>query len=404
MVETLNIKHSALNKRLFDEAKKYLVGGVNSPVRSFKQVGDYPIFIKRGRGSKIYSESGREFIDYCLSWGALILGHSHPEVKQELKKAIEMGSSFGAATKLEIELAKLIIEAMPSIEQVRLTNSGTEAVMAAIRLARAFTKKNKIIKFAGSYHGHADYLLNCPGVPENFTKFTLVASYGDSKKVEDLLKNDKDIAAVIVEPVAANMGVVLPEAGFLKELRKLTVKYNIILIFDEVITGFRLSFGGAQELFQIKPDLTTLGKIIGAGLPSGAFGGRKEIMRLLAPEGGVYQAGTFSGNPLTTSAGLVTLKKLMQLNPYQKLADETRYLCRGLETIAKRNRVKLKINFIGSMFSISLADFKKFYQGMLEEGIYLSPSALETDFLSIRHRALDLEKTLRAAEKTFQNL
>ena len=394
-----------LNKRLFADANKYLVGGVNSPVRAFKQVGGDPIFIKSGRGSKIYDASGREFIDYCLSWGALILGHSDPEVKAGLKKATERGSSFGAATKLETEFCRLIFSAMPSIEKIRLTNSGTEAVMGAIRLARAFTKKNKIIKFAGSYHGSADYLLDCPGVPKGFTNLTLAAPYNDIKRVKDLVnKNKKDLAAIIVEPVAANMGVVLPEEGFLPELRKLTERNNIVLIFDEVITGFRLSLGGAQNLFHLKPDLTCLGKIIGGGLPCGAFGGRKEIMRLLAPEGNVYQAGTFSGNPLVASAGLATLKKLMQLNPYQKLAEQTRNLCQGIEILAKNNRVKLKINFIGSMFSIFLADFKKFYHGLLKEGIYLSPSGFEANFLSIKHTAPDREKTLQAVEKTFKIL
>ena len=382
-----------LNKRLFADANKYLVGGVNSPVRAFKQVGGDPIFIKSGRGSKIYDASGREFIDYCLSWGALILGHATPIVKAELKKAIDRGSSFGTPTELETEFAQTIIKAIPSIERIRLTNSGTEAVMGAIRLARAFTKKNKIIKFAGSYHGWAD-----------FTKFTLIAAYNDIKKVQDLLKNNKDIAAIIVEPVAANMGVVLSKAGFLEGLRKLTHKHNIVLTFNEVITGFRLTYGGAQNLFGINPDLTCLGKIIGGGLPGAAFGGRKEIMRLLAPEGNVYQAGTFSGNPLVTSAGLATLKKLIQLNPYQKLANDTRDLCQGMEKLAQKNRLKLKINFIGSMFSISTDLFKNFYHGLLKEGIYLSPSGYEADFLSIRHTAPDIEKTLQAVERTFKNL
>ena len=308
-----------VGKRLFNEAKRYIPGGVNSPVRSFKAVGGYPVFIKKGKGSKIYSEYGRpvrrsqtrkvfdeggELIDYCLSWGTLILGHAHPEIIDALWQAIKNGTSFGTATKLETELAKLIVEAVPSIEQVRLTNSGTEAVMGAARIARGYTKKNKIIKFEGSYHGHADYLLvkagsgaatlgipDSLGVPKDFTKHTIILPFNDIEKVEETAKlYRKDLAAIIVEPVAANCGVILPRPGFLEGLRRIADRYNIVLIFDEVITGFRLSYGGAQEYFNVKPDLTCLGKIIGGGLPIGAFGGRKDIMQLLAPIGSVYQA------------------------------------------------------------------------------------------------------------------
>lgn len=397
-----------VNDKLFGEAKKYLVGGVNSPVRAFRAVGGEPIFVKSARGCKIYSEDGRKFIDYCLSWGALILGHTSPKVVEGLKRAVDKGTSFGAPTKQETELAKLIIGAIPSIEKLRLTNSGTEAVMAAIRLARAFTKKNKIIKFAGSYHGHADYLLDCQGVPQDFTKHTLVAPYNNIEKVKELVKkHKKDIAAIIVEPIAGNMGVVLALDGFLEGLRKLCDKYKIVLIFDEVITGFRVSFGGAQKLYKIKPDLTCLGKIIGGGLPVGALGGRKEIMQLLAPEGGVYQAGTFSGNPLTVNAGLASLRILSQENPYPELEKRTKKLCENINYTAEKNGVKLRTNYIASMFSIFFSDsdfFPRFYQGLLNEGIYFSPSALEANFISTAHTDKDIERTFRAVDKTFFRL
>lgn len=410
-----------INKQLFTEAKRYIPGGVNSPVRAFRAVGGYPVFINHAKGSKIYGECGGEFIDYCMSWGALILGHSHPEVTDELKKAVDKGTSFGTATTGETELAKEIVSAIHSVEQIRLTNSGTEAVMGAIRLARAYTKKDKIIKFSGSYHGHADYLLDSPGVPDDFRRHTLLVPYNDIKKTEEIVKKHKnEIAAIIVEPVAANMGVVLPKDGFLQSLRKITDKYNFLLIFDEVITGFRLSYGGAGEFFGIRPDLTCLGKIIGGGLPCGAFGGRKEIMQLLAPKGPVYQAGTFSGNPVSVIAGLVTLKVLYQQNPYKKLEDLTKNLCERIKQIAERYRIKIKINSIGSMFSMFFTDkevidynivkgsdlrlFKRFFHGLLKEGAYLSPSGLEACFLSTAHTQLDLERTIEAVNNVFSRL
>lgn len=413
----------SLNEKLFIEAKEYIPGGVNSPVRSFRAAGSEPIFIKSGNGSKIYAEDGKSYIDYNLSWGALILGHAHTKVVGALKKAVGNGSSFGAPTNQETELAKVIIKAIPSIERLRLTNSGTEAVMGAVRLARAFTKRNKIIKFAGSYHGHADYLLDCPGVPEAFRRDTLVTPYNDLKKVEALVvRHKKDIAAIIVEPVAGNMGVVLPKEGFLQGLRKIADKYNIILIFDEVITGFRLTFGGAQKIFKVKPDLTCLGKIIGGGLPVGAFGGRKEIMDLLAPKGEVYQAGTFSGNPLTVNAGIATLKILSKENPYNKLEGLTKKICEGITKASKEAGNNIKINHIGSMFSVFFTPapykvrgftnsvvidyntaknqdtgmFKSFYQSLLKKGIYLSPSGFEANFLSIAHTAQDIGDTIKA--------
>ena len=384
---------------LFDEAKRYMAGGVNSPVRSFKAVGGEPVFIRRGSGSRIYGEPGKEFIDYCLSWGALILGHAHPEVVEALREAVERGTSFGAPTAGETELAKTIAEAIPSIESIRLTNSGTEAVMGALRLARGFTGKNKIIRFEGSYHGGADYLLvSSAGVPEDFKKQTLSSPYNDSTAVEEFAKKDKDIAAIIVEPVAGNAGVVLPKEGFLKDLRRIADRYGIVLIFDEVITGFRVSFGGAQGLFGVRPDLTCLGKIIGGGLPIGAFGGRRDIMKLPAPEGGVYQAGTFSGNPISVTAGITTLKILRRDDPYPALEAKARKLCEGMKGSA--------VARIGSIFNISFADdcrmFKKFFHLLLDEGVYLSPSPLEANFLSAAHTDRDIEKTIKTAKKTIK--
>lgn len=423
-----------IEKTLFEEAKRYIPGGVNSPVRSFQAVGGYPVFVKEAKGSKIYGECGREFIDYCMSWGALILGHAHPEIVEVLDKAIRKGTSFGTATKLEIELAKFIVEAMPSIEQVRLTNSGTEAVMSAIRVARAYTKKNKIIKFQGAYHGHVDYLLvragsgqatlgipDSLGVPKEFIKHTIVAPYNDLDRVEELVrKYQKDLAAIIVEPVQANCGLILPKSGFLKGLREIADRYNIVLIFDEVITGFRLSYSGAQGYFKVKPDLTCLGKIIGGGLPLGAFGGKREIMQLLAPQGGVYQAGTLSGNPVAVSAGIATLKILKENRPYQDLENITEKLARYIESEAKKYDLQIKINHLGSMFSVFFTDrevldyntaqsqdfklFKRFYHGLLNRGIYLSPSGFEVNFLSCAHKKEDIDKTFEIIEDALKDL
>lgn len=435
-------KPLTINHKLFEDAKEYLVGGVNSPVRSFNAVGGEPVFIRRASGSKLYDEEGNEFIDYCLSWGALILGHAHPEIISSLEQAIKNGTSFGAATKLETELAKLIVEAVPSIEQVRLTNSGTEAVMGAIRLARGFTKKNKIIKFAGSYHGHADYLLVNPvrkdfsngvkagsgsatlglpdslGVPGDFTKHTIVAVYNDIKEVEKLVEQyQKDLAAIIVEPVMANCGVILPKPGFLQGLRALADKYGFVLIFDEVITGFRLSYGGAQEYFNINSDLTCLGKIVGGGLPIGAFGGKKEIMQLLAPVGEVYQAGTLSGNPIAVTAGLTTLKILKKIDPCETLANKTQDLCEKIKLLARGYSLSLKVNYLGSLFSIFFTSedvldynsakrqnevlFGRFFRELLKKGIYLSPSGFEANFLSAAHTAEDIDVTLNSINSAF---
>ena len=407
-----------IDRYLFDDAKRYLAGGVNSPVRSFKAVGGEPIFINRAKGSMLYGDDGREFIDYCLSWGAMILGHAHPRVTEEVKKAIDKGTSFGTATVLETALAKMIIEAIPSIENLRLTSSGTEAAMSALRLARAFTKKDKVIKFEGAYHGHADYLLASDGVPKDFMKHTLTLPYNDIEKLDETVKIYKDdLAAIIVEPVAGNMGVVLSKEGFLKELRTIAERDDIVLIFDEVITGFRVSYGGAQRRYNVRPDLTCLGKIIGGGFPVGAFGGRKDIMKLLAPEGAVYQAGTFSGNPITVTAGIATLEILKNDLPYEALEKLTSRLSEEIETRAKKVGIKLRVNRIASMFSVFFIDkeavdynsarrqdtdlFKNFFHGLLNEGIYLSPSGLEANFLSTAHRVEDLNKTINAVDKAF---
>ena len=409
------------NHELFGEAKKCIAGGVNSPVRSFKAVGGEPIFIKSARGSKIYSEDGKEFIDYCMSWGALILGHANPGVVRETKKAFAKGASFGAPTKIETDLAKIIVRAIPSIEKIRLTNSGTEAVMGAIRLARAFTRKTGLIRFEGSYHGHADYLLNCPGVPSYFKRYTISLPYNNIKNVAETARRHKrDVAAIIVEPVAGNMGVVIPKMEFLKGLREIADRYNIVLIFDEVITGFRIALGGSQNFFSVKADLTCLGKIIGGGLPIGAFGGRSEIMRLLAPEGSVYQAGTFSGNPTTVTSGISTLEILEYNNPYEDLKKSTNKLCEEIRLRAKRYRIKLRINHIASMFNIFFTEndvmdlktalhqdrrkFNRFFHGLLKEGIYFSPSSLEANFLSTAHSGRDLDTTVKAIDKVFDKL
>ncbi len=408
--DSLQPRASSLQQSLFDEAKRYIPGGVNSPVRSFKAVDGSPVFIKRGSGSRIFGEEGEEFIDYCLSWGALILGHAHKEVVMAVERAVRNGTSFGAATRLEIELAKLIIEAMPSIELIRLTNSGTEAVMGAVRLARAYTGKDKIIKFQGSYHGHADYLLSSLGIPEDFTRHTISAPYNNTEILERTVEEHKrDLACIIVEPVAGNCGVVLPRLGFLEEMRRLADRHKAVLIFDEVITGFRVSYGGAQRIFAVYPDITCLGKIIGGGLPVGAFGGRKDIMDLLAPEGSVYQAGTLSGNPVAVTAGITTLKILKEIDPYKGLEAKTERLCEGIKSCAEKNNISLKADYIGSMFSISFGEngqdtglFKKFFHGLLRDGIYFSPSGFEANFLSTAHTYEDIEKTLKAAEDTLK--
>jgi glutamate-1-semialdehyde 2,1-aminomutase len=416
------------SEQLFKEAQRYLPGGVDSPVRAFKAVGGTPLFIKRGQGSRLYDEDGNEFIDYVGSWGPLILGHAHPRVVKAIKKAMERGSSFGAPTELETTLAKLICEAMPSIEMVRFVNSGTEATMSAIRLARAFTGRNKVVKFAGCYHGHSDGLLakagsgmatlgipSSPGVPAAVTADTLVAPYNAEQLFKDFAS---DIAAVIVEPIAGNMGVVLPQPGFLEHLRSLTQQYGALLIFDEVITGFRVAYGGAQQLYKITPDLTCLGKIIGGGLPVGAYGGRRDIMELVAPSGPVYQAGTLSGNPLAMTAGIETITILKERSAYQALEKKTSLLEKGITEAADKAGVSIHLPRIGSMFTIFFAKdlvtdyetaaradtklYAKFFHQILSQGVYFPPSQFEAAFVSLAHTYRDIQSTVNAAEKAFK--
>lgn len=427
------LKHSK-SKALFNKAKRIIPGGVNSPVRAFKAVGGSPLFIQSAKGSKIYDVDGNEYIDYVLSWGPMILGHSHPTVIKALQKACERGTSYGAPTPLEIELAEMIRKAYPSIEIVRMVNSGTEATMSAIRVARGFTGRDKIIKFEGCYHGHADGLLvkagsgaatfgvpDSPGVPKDYARNTITVPFNDLKAVKDILdKGAKNIACVILEPVVGNIGCVLPKPGFLEGLRKVTKKYGVILIFDEVMTGFRVSYGGAQKTFGIKPDMTCLGKVIGGGLPVGAYGGRRDIMKMVAPEGPVYQAGTLSGNPLAMTAGIETLKILSKPENYKKLLNKAEALEDALKDASKRAGVKTKFYRAGSMFCTYFSEeevvdwptakkadkvkFAKFFQNMLERGINLAPSQFEAGFMSLAHSRVDINNTARAAYESFKEI
>ena len=422
------------SKRLFSEAKKYLPGGVNSPVRAFKAVTGEPIFIARAQGSKLWDVDGNEYIDYVLSWGPMILGHAHPKVVNAIKGAAENGTSFGAPTELEINLARMISEAMPSIEMVRMVSSGTEATMSAIRLARAYTQREKILKFDGCYHGHADSLLiragsgattlgipDSPGVSAELAKHTLTAPYNDLEAVKKIFaKEAHHLACVIVEPIAANMGVIPPAEGFLEGLRQLTQENQVVLIFDEVITGFRVSYGGAQGLYRIKPDLTCLGKIIGGGLPVGAYGGKQEIMQMVAPSGPVYQAGTLSGNPVAMAAGIATLEMLSQGEIYKDLEEIAKHLFEGLVDAAQKAMAAIYPTRIGSLLCLFFTNekvnsyasakksnttaFARFFLAMLEKGIYLPPSQFEALFLSTAHSHGDIEKTLKAARNAFKQL
>jgi len=395
------------NTILFREAEKYLVGGVNSPVRSFKYVGDSLLLIKKGYGSKVYDYDGREYIDYVLSYGALILGHAYPSVVKGLKEAVEDGLNFGTTTSSEIELAKLIQKAIPLFEKIRFVNSGTEAVLSSIRLARGYTNRDKIIKFKNAYHGHADYLLtNTKGVPKDFMKHTIFCDYGDKDSIKDIFnRRGQKIAAVIVEPVGGNNGVTIPNKGFLKYLRNITKKYGTLLIFDEVITGFRFSFGSSIDLLGIKPDLISLGKIIGGGLPIGAYGGKKEIMDNLAPLGGVYQASTFGGNPIVMRSGIQTLKEIFSIKKrYKVLKENTRRLAQAIEKEAKQYDIDLKVTYFGTMFSFKFKEkeeFKYFYKTILKKGIYFAPSEYEANFLSFSHKKKDIDKTICAVKEVF---
>lgn len=420
--------------KLFLEAQQYIPGGVNSPVRAWRAVGGNPLFIQRGRGCRVVDVDGREYIDYVCSWGPLIAGHAPPQVVRAIEESLKRGTSFGAPTAKEVELAKMIVESLPSIEKVRLTSSGTEATMTALRLARGYTRRSKIVKFAGCYHGHSDALLvragsgaltfsqpDSQGVPEAFASQTLIAEFNDFATVEAHFNADPDgIAAVIVEPIAGNMGLVLPKPKFLFGLHKLTQDHGTVLIFDEVITGFRVARGGAQEMYSIAPDLTCLGKIVGGGMPLAAVGGKREIMDLLAPIGPVYQAGTLSGNPLAVTAGIETLKIIGNPGVYDRLNELGCMMAEGLRKAIADTGVVACVNQIGSMFTLFFGRnqvndyaaatqsdtkaFARFFQGMIERGIYLPPSQFETAFISLAHSEAEIQETLVAARDVLQRM
>jgi glutamate-1-semialdehyde 2,1-aminomutase len=418
------LKSHARSEALFEEARRYLPGGVDSPVRAFKAVGGTPPFIARGKGSRIWDADGNEYIDYVGSWGPLIAGHAHPDIVAALKASAEKGTSYGAPTELEVTLAKMVTGAIPSMEMVRFVNSGTEATMSALRLARAFTRREKIIKFDGGYHGHSDGLLvkggsglatlgipDSPGVPAGYAQNTLVAPYNNLDAVSGILHDHHgEIAAIIVEPVAANMGLVLPQSGFLQGLRRVTAEHGALLIFDEVITGFRVAYGGAQEIYGVAPDLTCLGKIIGGGLPVGAYGGRREIMEMVAPSGPVYQAGTLSGNPLAMTAGIEMLKLLKKPGVYRQLEERTSRLVAGVKAAIAEYNVPGRVNSLASLLTLFFTDgavtdyesaaksdakaFARFFHAMLDGGIYWPCAQFETAFVSLAHSPQDIETTI----------
>ncbi|MGV2873284.1 glutamate-1-semialdehyde 2,1-aminomutase [Colwellia sp. E150_009] len=424
------------SEELFAKAKSIIPGGVNSPVRAFNGVGGTPSFIKRAEGAYIYDADDNAYIDYVGSWGPMILGHNHPAILDAVINTAQNGLSFGAPTEIEITMAEKVRELVPSMESLRMVNSGTEATMSAIRLARGYTGRDKILKFEGCYHGHADSLLvkagsgaltlgvpNSPGIPADFAKHTLTVSYNNLDEVKEIFnKYPEQIACIIIEPVAGNMNCIPPVEGFLEGLRKVCDEYNAVLIFDEVMTGFRVALGGAQAHYGIKPDLTTLGKVIGGGMPVGAFGGKKEIMDFIAPVGPVYQAGTLSGNPLAMAAGLASLTELAKGEKHLQLSAATEKLAMGLKAAAERHGVDLNINYVGGMFGFFFTSdetpittfkqvmacdsekFKQFFHLMLEHGVYLAPSAFETGFVSMAHNDDIIEKTLEAAAKCFAQL
>jgi len=425
----------SISSQLFDKAKVLMPGGVNSPVRAFSPVGGKPLFIQKAKGSKIYDEDGAEYIDYVGSWGPMIVGHAHPKVIGAIKNAADSGSSFGAPTRLEVEMAELIIEAVPSVEMVRMVNSGSEATMSAIRVARGYTGRGKIIKFDGCYHGASDSLLvkagsgvetlglpDSPGVPSALANLTISLPFNDLGPVSKALEKDgENIACVILEPVVGNMGVLPPEPGYLAGLKSLCREHGVVLIFDEVMTGFRVAFGGAQELYGVTPDLTTMGKIIGGGLPVGAFGGKKEIMEQVAPAGPIYQAGTLSGNPLAMTAGIETLKLLKEDGVYEKLEELSNLLCGGLEDLIKNHDIPAVPNRVGAMFSMFFTDlrkvknyddaktcdtnrFAKYFAKMQEGGVNLAPSQFEAGFMSLAHTKEDIDNTLKATDTAFGSL
>ncbi len=417
---------------LFEEAQRYLPGGVNSPVRAFRAVGGRPFFVEKGDGSRVYDVDGNVYIDYVCSWGPLILGHAHPQVVEALQKTVERGTSYGAPTELEVTLARMVTEALPSVEMVRFVSSGTEAVMSALRVARAYTQRDKVVKFAGCYHGHADSLLvkagsgaltlgvpNSAGVPEAVARDTITVSYNNLDQVREVMGSlGKEVACIIVEPVAGNMGVVAPSPGFLEGLRELTQKYGALLVFDEVITGFRLSYGGAQGLYGIRPDLTCLGKVIGGGLPVGAYGGRREIMEHVAPLGPAYQAGTLSGNPLAMTAGIQTLTLLRSGRIYEELEEQGRSLAEGTEEAYRAANLLCCLNRVGSMWTLffthgpvkddrdieraNVERYARYFRAMLDRGISLPPSQFEAAFLSAAHSTQDVAETIEASREALQ--
>ena len=420
---------------LFKLAQQRIPGGVNSPVRAFNGVGGDPIFFKRGYGAYLFDEDNIQYIDYVASWGPMIAGHSHPDVLSAVSEVMQHGLSFGAPTELEIQMAEKVCELVPSMDQVRMVSSGTEATMSAIRLARGFTGRDKIVKFEGCYHGHADSLLvkagsgaltlgvpTSPGVPADLAQHTLTLQFNDADMVHDLFaKMGSEIACIIVEPVAGNMNCIPPVAGFLEALREVCDQHGCVLIFDEVMTGFRVAIGGAQQLYDVKPDLTTLGKVIGGGMPVGAFGGRKDIMHEIAPTGPVYQAGTLSGNPVAMAAGLKTLELISEPGFYNHLSDRTLQLTQGLKIEADKSNIPFTTNTVGGMFGLFFSEeekishftqvcasnvdrFKHFYHGMLKNGIYFAPSAYEAGFVSSMHSDEDINNTIAAAAKVFASL
>ena len=417
------------NARMFKRASKVIPGGVNSPVRAFKAVGGRPIFIEKAKGPYLYDANGNRYLDYCLSWGPMILGHAHPKVLRQVQSAMARGTSFGIPTESETQLATMIVEAIDSVQKVRLVSSGTEAVMTAIRLARGYTGRDKVVKFIGCYHGHVDHMLvqagsgamtfgapSSPGVPKDFTKHTILLPYNAPEMVERAFKKHRGkIAAVIVEPIAGNMGVVPPKSGFLETIRKMCTRQGSILIFDEVITGFRLKYGSVQDIFGVKADLTCLGKIIGGGFPIGACGGRAGIMDNLAPQGKIYQAGTLSGNPVCVAAGIATLKLLKSQKPYTRLNRLTRRLCTQISRALKTDSIDHTLNQIGSMFTLFFTPgpvtdytsaaksdttrYAKYFKAMLKAGIYLPPSQFEACFLSTEHKERHIANTISAVRK-----
>ena len=419
------------SQKLFNHAQLIIPGGVNSPVRAFRSVGGTPLFIKRGRGAQIWDADGNVYIDYVGSWGPLIVGHAHPDVVKSVQHVAERGLSFGAPTEGELEMASLLIKLVPSMDQVRLVSSGTEATMSAIRVARGYTRRSKIVKFEGCYHGHADSLLvkagsgaltlgqpSSAGVPPETAAHTLVLNFNDEAGVTAAFaQQGNDIAAVIVEPVVGNANLIAPKPGFLQLLRELCTKHGVVLIFDEVMTGFRVALGGAQALYGVKPDMTTLGKVIGGGMPVGAFGGRRDIMQCVAPLGPVYQAGTLSGNPVAVAAGLATLTLVQATGFYDKLAATAYALCKGLNEAAASHRIAFSAQHVGGMFGLYFREtppqsyaevmqcdkecFNAFFHAMLAQGVYLAPSAYEAGFVSSAHGAADIEKTVAAADKVF---